>query len=115
MSDVDPASLLDPHTGAVLALLRAEDPVAELVLHQLRSEPDIRIALNRGPQLQVELLCPVSGPPTESWHAVRIEAGLREVWRGPAIGCCPTQVLAFVDDLLHEPPDVLAGRYRLLG
>lgn len=115
MSVVDAAALLDPHAAAVLALLRAKDPCTDVVLHYVCSEVDVRIGLSAMPDLEIELLCPGNGPPTECWHAVRIEGDLRKVWRGPAIGCCPTQVLAFVDDLLHLPPEVLAGRYQLLG
>ncbi len=112
---VDAAALLDPDAADVLALLRAHEPGAAVVLHHLCSEVDVRVALKGEPGLQVELLCPASGPPTECWHAVRIEGDVRKVWRGPVIGCCPTQVLAFLRDLLRLSPDVLAGRYELLG
>jgi hypothetical protein len=79
-------------------------------------ERDPRLGVVRDhPEVTVELLWDEEdGTATSHWHAVRITAHDRCVWRGPHRRCDTCELVQFVDDLLRMNPSALTGRYRLL-
>jgi hypothetical protein len=112
-----PAPRPDVRAAALLDRLRQRGLDADLVASDCCGEPDLRICVRRtrsGPA--VELLCCTGDEPGPAqWHAVRIAAGDRTVWRGPACDGAPDDVLGFVEDLVHLDEAALGARYLPLG
>src|SRR5690349_10457684 len=95
--------------------LRREGRTALVVLYSNCGDVDARIQVSAGNGPVVELLWPSPGlPDAHSWHAVRIEPDQRSIWCGPPKGCAAPRLIAFVEDVLADPPDRLRRRYRAL-
>ena len=90
---------------------------AIIVLYSDCGDVDVRLQVAReGCTGIVELLGPYAGIPERSgsWHAVRIEADGRSIWRGPPKCCRYPQLIEFVVDLLMRPPELLTTLYQAL-
>lgn len=107
---------LDP-LPALCRRLSAAGRTALLVTYSNCGERDVRVQVCDGPgSLLVELLGPYDATSEDDrWYAVQITATSRAVWCGPTRGGSESEVLRFVDALLHADPEHLAVRYQRLG